>query len=461
MESIPLVKHESCLEYLRRRLSEGWTWQPITKYLRILSSPGGCWRFLDLRHDIETLRPNAAGDETGIEAQTPSDGSHYDKVDEASPDDATTTVRTNNTTYERDLYNLPSLSGSPTTINSITIYFRCYRATSQNCYAKPTQKSGTTVTDGTEVSVTQTWTTYSQTYTTNPATGSAYTLSEINALQIGVCLRKDGTGALEVFCTQVYVEVNYTAITTKTSSDSGSGSEAKVTGSPLASLSSTESASGLESNPISAAILTGSETASGTEALLNLIGKLVSDSGSGSEVSYLEILAGAKSSSDSGSGTEISGLLAQFTQDEPASGNESLVARLLQHSDGGVSSETGLLLVALARSETASGYELILARLVATQEIGSGVDRLPGRQISLIDPGFTIESATVAKVLLVGDNGAGLEALTSLLASLATIERGYGAEKLGAKIMLSAGAGDMRLLQKKGKVATPFKGVNP
>jgi hypothetical protein len=53
------------------------------------------------------------------------------------------------------------------------------------------------------------WQNYSKVWTTNPNTGSAWTWTEIDSLQIGIRLYDDGSGQPE--CTQVYAEVNYTS----------------------------------------------------------------------------------------------------------------------------------------------------------------------------------------------------------------------------------------------------------
>ena len=165
--------------------------------------------FTILFSDTEILRPNAAGDETDIPAQTPSSTSHYDKVDEAVSDGSTTTVSTSSGSYLRDLYDLPNHSGKGT-INSVTIYFNM-SANDGNYYVKPSQKSGSTVTDGTEIIRYEdhgSYTLESQTYILNPATSSAYTWEEIDALQIGISIRNGDEGTR---CTQVYVEIDYTA----------------------------------------------------------------------------------------------------------------------------------------------------------------------------------------------------------------------------------------------------------
>jgi len=157
-----------------------------------------------------TLRPNAAGDETSITYQWPNSTYHWDKVDEVTPDNDTY-VFVEASSYKRDLYSLPDHTTESGTINSIKIYFRCHSDDVTHCRAKPSLKSDSTVTDGTEITPTQgVWTTYSETWTTNPADSAAWEWADIDALQIGVSLygyADDGKGS---FCTQVYVVVDYT-----------------------------------------------------------------------------------------------------------------------------------------------------------------------------------------------------------------------------------------------------------
>jgi hypothetical protein len=171
----------------------------------------------------ETLRPDAAGDETSITSQQPSSTFHWDKVDEVSADDSTTFVYTSSASYLRDLFNFPAHSIGSGAISSVTIYFRIEGVTGTG-YAKPSQKSNTTVTDGTEVSQGSTsWSTKSQIYYTNPATGSAYTWPEIDNLQVGVSLKNCS-------CTQVYFVVNYTPGPTVTTQAATSITDTTATG---------------------------------------------------------------------------------------------------------------------------------------------------------------------------------------------------------------------------------------
>lgn len=204
----------------------------------------------------EILRPNAAGDETDC---VPSGATNnWECVDEETADDDSTFVYCI-TPYDRDLYNLPASSGSGT-INFIKIYFRCYRGGTGG-YANPVLKSDSTVTEGTQVSLVSTWTTYSEQWDTNPADGEAWEWSDIDDLQIGIGLYRGK-------CTQVYVEVDYGAgVTEKTSSDTGSGVDTVDSLETPEAKNSSDTGSGAEGTPLSSATLAGSETGSGIEAL--------------------------------------------------------------------------------------------------------------------------------------------------------------------------------------------------
>jgi hypothetical protein len=265
---------------------------------------------------IETLRPNAAGDETNIANQYPSSGEHWDKVDEETPDESNTHVNTNSTSYQRDLYNLPAHSVGSGTINFIKIYFRFKLFSTGTGYAKPSLKSNSTVTDGTEVEHTSgTWTTYSEQWNTNPADSQPWEWADIDALQIGVSLKK---GTMNIYCTQVYVEIDYGAAgTEKTSSDSGSGVDAYVSLVQSEAKTSSDTGSGVEGTPLPSAILAGSETGSGSEALIaRLLAAL--DTGTGAEV-----------------GGEVGGLPKDLFAIELGWGFDSLTAKIEMPTKGG------------------------------------------------------------------------------------------------------------------------------
>ena len=85
---------------------------------------------------------------------------------------------------------------------------------------------------------------------------------------------------------------------------------------------------------------------------------------------------------------------------------------------------------------------------------------LLNRKIALPDVGSGLDIATLYKAFFSSDNGAGLDALASLLVLTIASEVGSGSERLGAKIMTSPAASDMKLPTRKGKAGIPSKRVN-
>ena len=162
---------------------------------------------------VETLRPNAAGDQTNIDLQFPATGLHWDKVAEIASDGDTTYVGTNNAGWQEDLYQMENRSAGSGAINYVKVYIVA-RST-----GTPTQASAYVHIrtngneyDGPNVTVTTTYAAYSYQWNTNPLTGAPWTWSEIDALQIGAGLRRSrGNGDRYTYVTQVYAEVGYRA----------------------------------------------------------------------------------------------------------------------------------------------------------------------------------------------------------------------------------------------------------
>lgn len=161
-----------------------------------------------------TLSPNASGDQTNISSQFPSSGSHYDKVDEVSPDDAVTYVYTNSRSYQTDLYNLSDLGVSD--VNNITSVIVSFRFSGgirgnqdETGYARAVIKTGGTVYSGDEQTQAGTaFVTRSYSWATNPKTGVAWTVTDINALQAGAEVKISSNQAT-VRLTWVSVTVSY------------------------------------------------------------------------------------------------------------------------------------------------------------------------------------------------------------------------------------------------------------
>ena len=159
----------------------------------------------------ETLRPNAAGDETGINEQYPLTGVHWDKVDEVTSDGDSTYVFTKWWDWEEDLYNMPDHSVGSGSINYVKVYAV---AKAERLKTKTTLyihiKTNGVEYNGSETTTTTSYATYWHQWNTNPQTGNPWTWDEIDALQIGVGIRNPQSNRW-TRVTQVYVEVNYTA----------------------------------------------------------------------------------------------------------------------------------------------------------------------------------------------------------------------------------------------------------
>ena len=161
----------------------------------------------------ETLRPDGAGDETLIDLQNPASGSHWEKVDEAVSDGDGTYVHTKWFDWQEDLYSTADSAVGSGVIN----YIRVYALAKADIVNKQVTNLIIHIkTNGVEyngapnqVSTTETYSTYSEQWNTNPQTSSAWTWSEIDALQIGVGIRAPKSQKY-TYVTQVYVEVNYT-----------------------------------------------------------------------------------------------------------------------------------------------------------------------------------------------------------------------------------------------------------
>jgi len=153
-----------------------------------------------------TLRPNAAGDYTNLPSQYPASGSHYDKVNEASPDGLTTYVLDGALAQSKDSYNLENATiPSGSTISSVIVYYRIQNTALSTYYATPGLRLGTSETMGTESTGTGTWVTLNQTLA-KPGGGS-WSQSDLDALQVIIGLRNPTSGS--TYCTQLYVVVEY------------------------------------------------------------------------------------------------------------------------------------------------------------------------------------------------------------------------------------------------------------
>lgn len=207
-----LAKHETCKEYLKRRLGEGWKCISLEGYDAVILSPDGFERALDLRHDIATLVPNS-----DIEANLSyiaGSADHWDNVD--TDDEATYNGSYAYTTYERDLYGLSGKPGNVDTVTSVEIFAKIISTSStpnQYSFKYAIRTNGTV----TEVELEELvdkdngWVSRSHKWTTDPDGGGAFTAADIANLVCGFLARSAKSGfTLPTECCYFYVEVDYT-----------------------------------------------------------------------------------------------------------------------------------------------------------------------------------------------------------------------------------------------------------
>jgi hypothetical protein len=152
----------------------------------------------------ETLSPNANGDTIEL-APFPGTGEeNWEDVDEyASSDDWLTAVTSPSIGTFLDLYNIPELSVSGP-IEKVLVMVRIADMTGNN-NARIVIKSGSTIAYSSYYTTTPTrWEPYTFSWDANPDTGLAWTISDINSLQIGIELTCVDT---LIACSQIYTTV--------------------------------------------------------------------------------------------------------------------------------------------------------------------------------------------------------------------------------------------------------------
>jgi len=162
--------------------------------------------------DNETLRPTADGDETNIEDPA-SPATHWNLVDDVTPDEDSTYVSSEEYTWQEDLYQIADHSTGSGVINYVRVYFRAYEEVNEdpdtNVYAHI--KTNGVEYNGTAIDVATSYTTYYYQWDYNPQTSANWTWSEIDALQIGVGIMRAKPNRY-THVTQVYAEINYTDV---------------------------------------------------------------------------------------------------------------------------------------------------------------------------------------------------------------------------------------------------------
>jgi len=153
-----------------------------------------------------TLSP-IADYSVGLNYQYPEDsGSHYAKILSAD-DDSSYIANKQVSGYQYDIFRLPIFALG--TINSVSIYIRGWCGSSLNSF-KPGffNLKNQTYAWGTERNSTS-YTTYTDTWTTNPFTGLAWTLNDLSQICLAVGAYNTNS-SWQTRITQMYVVIDYT-----------------------------------------------------------------------------------------------------------------------------------------------------------------------------------------------------------------------------------------------------------
>jgi hypothetical protein len=153
------------------------------------------------------LRPTANGVLNNWDVQAPSSGAHWEKVREVSSDEDATYLSSTVDARWDDFAHTPLNISAGATIQSVTVYARGrWTTSSANNMIAPALRSGGSVVWA-DRTITNAYGNVSGAWSTNPATGQAWTQAGVNSAYIGV--RKSYQGA-NVRVTQVWAEVHCT-----------------------------------------------------------------------------------------------------------------------------------------------------------------------------------------------------------------------------------------------------------
>ncbi len=147
----------------------------------------------------EILRPDGIGSITNL--STTGCSANWECVDDSVADGNSSYVTNMSGGWDSDLYNIENNSIGSGIIDSIVVILRAKGATGSRVYVQI--KTGGNIYQGSNIVLTSTYTNITNSWVVNPNTTAAWTLSEIDALEIGLDLR----GSAD--CTQIWLELYY------------------------------------------------------------------------------------------------------------------------------------------------------------------------------------------------------------------------------------------------------------
>lgn len=130
---------------------------------------------------VQYCAPDGAGESTGWTAST---GLNYQCVDETPFNDADYVE--SSAANNRDLYTVQNVAAATGTVKAVQVIGRAFKTDAGARTMALLNKSGTTETVGTTINLASSAAFYTDLWETNPDTGTAWTISTANAVQIGV-----------------------------------------------------------------------------------------------------------------------------------------------------------------------------------------------------------------------------------------------------------------------------------
>ena len=149
---------------------------------------------------VETLRPNGAG---SLAELTTNCSNNWQCVDEVTSDDDGTYNRGSGNSWLYDLYAVTNSTVGTGTVDSVIVYTNV-QGNGGNRKTKTYIQTNSSTYLGSQITPSSSYAIYSTTYITNPQSSSAWTWTEIDAIEIGAGIRR------EARITQVWIEVYYT-----------------------------------------------------------------------------------------------------------------------------------------------------------------------------------------------------------------------------------------------------------
>lgn len=130
---------------------------------------------------VECLMPSGAGTTTNF---TPSAGSNFQNVDETAPNDDTD-YNSSSTVGNKDTFAMANLAATTGTIKGVQVFSRARKDDAGTRTLKNKVRSGATEGDGASVNMATSYDRMISLFETNPATVTAWTPTEVNAMEAG------------------------------------------------------------------------------------------------------------------------------------------------------------------------------------------------------------------------------------------------------------------------------------